>query len=190
MLLKLLTGCRRADRECQHQLYLLYYGYCISIALRYTRTRDEAMEAVNDGFMKAFEDIGRFDPTLHELAGSFRGWLRKIMLRTAIDYYRRMEKHAHNQELDASAYTLPDDGGNALDALSYQELLALIQQLSPAYRTVFNLFVIDGFSHEEIAQQLGISVGTSKSNLSKARAHLRFFLQPNNSHAYVGRPLG
>ncbi|MBC6610324.1 RNA polymerase sigma factor [Hymenobacter sp. BT507] len=190
MLLALLAGCRRADRECQHQLYLRYYSYGMSIALRYTRTRDEAMEAVNDGFMKVFQDIGRFDPALHELTGSFRGWLRKVMVHTAIDHYRRTAKHAHTQELDTVAYTLPDDGNNALDQLSYQDLLALIRQLSPAYRTVFNLYVIDGFSHEEIAGQLGISVGASKSNLSKARAHLKHFLQPSISHVYTGRSIG
>ncbi|UOQ53197.1 RNA polymerase sigma factor [Hymenobacter cellulosivorans] len=186
MLIALLAGCRRAERDAQRRLYGLYYSFALSVCLRYTRTRDEAMEAANDGFMKVFRDISRFDVARHEVSGSFRGWLKRIMIHTAIDHYRSQEKHQHQQELDEVAFAEADPGHSALDTLSYEELLHLIQQLSPAYRTVFNLYVIDGFTHEEVSTQLGISVGASKSNLSKARAHLKHLLKQTNHHAYAG----
>jgi len=187
MLTALLAGCRQAERGSQRRLYSLYYSFAMSICLRYTRTRDEAMEAVNDGFMKVFRDVARFDVTRHEqLSGSFRGWLKRIMIHTAIDHYRSQEKHQHQEELNDVAFSQLDGGATALDFLSYEELLHLIQHLSPAYRTAFNLYVIDGFTHEEISQQLGISVGTSKSNLSKARAHLKELLKKTSHHAYAG----
>ncbi|WP_240737249.1 RNA polymerase sigma factor [Hymenobacter metallicola] len=186
MLTALLAGCRRAERDAQRRLYGLYYSFAMSICLRYTRTRDEAMEAVNDGFMKVFRDVSRFDVARHEVSGSFRGWLKRIMIHTAIDQYRSQEKHQHQQELTDAAYAEADAGNPALDNLSYEELLRLIQQLSPAYRTVFNLYVIDGYTHEEVSSQLGISVGASKSNLSKARAHLKYILKKTSHHAYAG----
>lgn len=188
LLLGLLAGCRRADRGSQRRLYMLYYSYAMSICLRYARTRDEAMEAVNDGFMKLFRDVNRFDTAKYEqLSGSFRGWLKRIMIHTAIDQYRANEKHRQQQSIeDTPALHHADSGGTALDALSYDEIIELVRQLTPAYRAVFNLYAIDGFTHEEIAQQLGISVGASKSNLSKARGHLRTLLAKNRHHAYAG----
>ncbi|WP_345109624.1 RNA polymerase sigma factor [Hymenobacter algoricola] len=185
MLTALLAGCRQAERESQRRLYGLYYSFAMSICLRYTRTRDEAMEATNDGFLKVFRDVGRFDPARHELSSSFRGWLKRIMIHTAIDHYRSQQKHQHQEELNDVAYARLDGGLTALDTLAYEELLALVGQLSPAYRTAFNLYVIDGFTHEEISQRLGISVGASKSNLSKARAHLKELLKKTQHHAYA-----
>jgi RNA polymerase sigma-70 factor (ECF subfamily) len=184
-LLAMLAGCRRAERASQRQLYTRYYAYAMSVCLRYARTRDEAMEVVNDGFMKIFRDIARFDPSKHELNGSFRGCLKRIMTHTAIDQYRATEKHQHQQDLADVAHLCSDDGATALDSLAYDELIQLIQRLTPGYRTVFNLYVIDGFTHEEIAQHLGISVGASKSNLSKARGHLKAMLLKTSHHAYA-----
>lgn len=144
------------------------------------------MEAVNDGFLKVFRDAGRFDARLHlDVAGSFRAWLRKIMVHTAIDHFRAAEKHAFQHTLDEVAILHPDPGNSALDALAFEELLDLIHRLPPAYRAVFNLYAIDGFTHEEIAERLSISAGTSKSNLSKARAHLKHLLKINKHHAYA-----
>ncbi|WP_308418674.1 RNA polymerase sigma factor [Hymenobacter lutimineralis] len=184
LLLALLAGCRRMDRECQRRVYLLYYSYALSVCLRYARHREEALEVVNDGFLKVYRDVTRFDPARQEINSSFRGWLRKIMVHTAIDHYRAQARH-QMQELPEHAYGQADDSAGALDTLAYEELIALIQRLSPAYRTVFNLYVLDGFTHEEIAQQLGISIGASKSNLSKARGHLKEMLKKINHHAYA-----
>jgi RNA polymerase sigma-70 factor (ECF subfamily) len=158
----------------------------MSVCLRYLRDREQAMEAVNDGFLKVFRDASRFDAHLHlDVAGSFRAWLRKIMVHTAIDHFRIAEKHAFHQPLAEVAILHPDPGNSVLDMLAFDELLKLIHQLPPAYRAVFNLYAIDGFTHEEIAEQLGISAGTSKSNLSKARTHLKHLLKIIKHHAYA-----
>ena len=185
MLYALLAGCRQADRTMQQRLYGLYYSYALSICLRYTRQRDEAEEVVNDGFLKTFRDIGRFDAERFEVTSSFRGWLKKIMIRTAIDYFRAHEKHHAQDDLDHLAHDPTDHSLTPLDSLAYDDLLHLVQQLPPAYRTVFNLFAIDGYTHEEIAQHLGITTGTSKSNLFKARACLQHLLKKTNPHAYA-----
>ncbi|WP_231576179.1 RNA polymerase sigma factor [Hymenobacter sp. DG25B] len=181
----LLAGCRRMERASQRQLYTRFYSYALSICLRYAHHREAAMEVVNDGFMKLFRDIGRFDPGRYELQSSFQGWLKSIMIHTAIDYYRAQVKQQQQLALEEAAYARADAAPTPLDNLAYEDLTALIQQLTPAYRTVFNLYVLDGFTHEEIARQLGISVGASKSNLSKARGHLREFLQRTNHYAHA-----
>ena len=175
---ELLAGCQRQERVAQRRLYSQFHGFAMSICLRYTRDRDQALEAANDGFLKVFRDLHRFDAARHpdDVLGSFRGWLKRIMIHTAIDHYRANERHQHQQELDDVTLNHADGGATPLDTLSYDELLALVQRLPPAYRAVFNLAVIDGFGHEQIAEQLHISTGTSKSNLFKARAHLRTML--------------
>ncbi|GAB2853491.1 RNA polymerase sigma factor [Hymenobacter ruber] len=175
---ELLAACVRQERVAQRRLYGQFHGFAMGICLRYARDRDQALEAANDGFVKVFRDLYRFDATRHpdDVLGSFRGWLKRIMIHTAIDHYRANERHQHQQELDDATLNQADQGATPLDSLSYDELLALVQRLPPAYRAVFNLNVIDGFGHEEIAEQLHISVGTSKSNLFKARAHLRAML--------------
>jgi len=175
---ELLAACQRQERVAQRRLYAQFHGFAMSVCLRYARDRDQALEAANDGFLKIFRDLHRFDATRHptDVPGSFRGWLKRIMIHTAIDHYRANERHQHQQELDDMTLNQAAGGATPLDSLSYDELLALVQRLPPAYRAVFNLYVIDGFGHEEIAEQLNISVGTSKSNLFKARAHLRTML--------------
>ncbi|WP_201977326.1 RNA polymerase sigma factor [Hymenobacter rubidus] len=177
-LLEVLAACVRQDRLAQRRLYGQFHGFAMGICLRYARDRDQALEAANDGFLKVFRDIYRFDAARHpeDVLGSFRGWLKRIMIHTAIDHYRANERHQHQQELDDVTLNQADQAATPLDTLSYDELLSLVQRLPPAYRAVFNLAVIDGFGHEEIAEQLHISVGTSKSNLFKARAHLRTML--------------
>jgi RNA polymerase sigma factor (sigma-70 family) len=175
---ELLAGCQRQERVAQRRLYAQFYSFGLNVCLRYARHREQAVEAVNDGFLKIFRDLHRFDASRHpeDVLGSFRGWLKRIMIHTAIDHYRANERHQHQQELNDVTLNQADPGATPLDSLSYDELLVLVQRLPPAYRTVFNLAVIDGFGHEEIADQLKISVGTSKSNLFKARAHLRTML--------------
>ena len=185
MLHTLLAGCRREERTMQHRLYDLYYAYALTICLRYTRQRDEALEVVNDGFLMVFRGIGRFDPDRHELTSSFRGWLKKIMIRAAISRFRAAEKHAFQDDLAALPHEPADATATVLDSLAYDDLVRLIQLLPPGYRAVFNLYAIDGCTHEEIAKYLNINVGTSKSNLSKARAHLQYFLKKTSPHVCV-----
>jgi RNA polymerase sigma-70 factor (ECF subfamily) len=175
---ELLAACQRQERVAQRRLYGQFHSFALGICLRYARDRDQAMEAANDGFLKVFRDLYRFDASRHpdDVLGSFRGWLKRIMIHTAIDHFRANERHQHQQDLDDVTLNQAAGGATPLDTLSYDELLGLVQRLPPAYRAVFNLAVIDGFGHEEIAEQLRISVGTSKSNLFKARAHLRTML--------------
>ena len=137
----------------------------MGICLRYSRTREEAVEIVNDGFMKIFKKLDKYSPGL-----SFKGWLRKVMINSAIDYYRKNEKHYHSLDISHGKYETSE---TILDKLSEQDIIEAIQRLPPSYRMVFNLYVIEGYKHEEIANQLNISVGTSKSNLAIARNKLQ-----------------
>ena len=121
-----------------------------------------------------------YKPSYADEMNSFKGWIKKIIIYTAIDHNRKYSKHNFNVELDKSIIYLPVDEADAFDMISYDEIIRAIRELSPAYRTVLNLFIIDGFSHEEIADQLGIAIGTSKSNLSKARQQLQKILKNDN----------
>jgi RNA polymerase sigma-70 factor (ECF subfamily) len=159
----LLQGCKQNHRESQRLLYQHYYGYAMSICIRYCRSLDESKEIVNDGFMKVFKKIEQ-----HETESSFKSWLRRIMINSAIDHYRKEAKHQNHQDVDRiNDFRVNNNDG--LHDIAYAELIGMIQQLSPAYRAVFNLHVIDGFTHEEIAKILSISEGTSKSKLLKDR---------------------
>jgi RNA polymerase sigma factor (sigma-70 family) len=170
----LLEGCRKNDRESQRLLYQHYYAYAMSICLRYCRSLDEAKEIVNDGFMKVYQKLDQ-----HETESSFKGWLRKIMINSAIDHYRKESKHYNHVEATADKVSEPTVG-TVLDDISYAELIGMIQHLSPAYRAVFNLHVIDGYTHDEIGKILNISEGTSKSNLMKARENLKTMIEKAN----------
>lgn len=148
----------------------------MSVCERYTNNHDDAVEILNDGFLKIFKEIYRYKPAYSDIVGSFKGWMRKIMVYTAIDHFRRNQKHRFMADVDDGTIQIASGGEDALDRISYDEILKAVQEVTPGYRTVFNLFVIEGFSHEEISVQLGISVGTSKSNLSKARKQLQKIL--------------
>ncbi|UAY52060.1 RNA polymerase sigma factor [Ferruginibacter albus] len=161
-------------------IYNSFYGYAMAICDRYTNNHDDSVEILNDGFLKIFKEIHRFKPAYSDEIGSFKGWLRKIMIYTAIDHFRKNRKHQLVGELDSAVYHLQADVEGALDKVSYHEIIKFIQDLSPGYRIVLNLFIVEGLSHEEIAEQLGISVGTSKSNLAKARKQLQKILFRQN----------
>ncbi len=166
----LLDSCQKGNARSQDRLYKTYYGYAMGICLRYAQSREEAVEILNDGFVKIFTKLQHYTPGL-----SFKGWLRKIMIHTAIDHFRQQAKHSYNVEISfASQYVA--ESASALDQLSEKEILEAIQSLPPSYRIVFNLFVIEGYKHEEIARQLDIGVGTSKSNLAIARTKLQKML--------------
>lgn len=152
----------------------------MSICDRYTSREEDASEILNDGFLKVFKEIHHFTPSYTDVVSSFKGWLRKIMVYTAIDHFRKNNKHKNVTELDTAIIHLPAEDETAVDKISYDEIIRFIQELSPAYRTVLNLFVVDGFSHDEISKQLGISIGTSKSNLAKARKQLQKILFRQN----------
>ncbi len=172
-LIQHIGGCSLNNRESQKKIFGSFYGYAISICSRYTNRQEDAVEILNDGFLKIFTEMHRFKPAYADVMSSFKGWLGKIMVYTAIDHNRKYHKHEMMTFLNGKVVDMPDLYENALDKISYDEIIHAVQNLSPAYRTVFNLFVIEGFSHEEIGKKLGISSGTSKSNLSKAKRHLQ-----------------
>lgn len=152
----------------------------MAICDRYTSNQEDAVEILNDGFLKIFKEIHNFTPAYSDVVSSFKGWLRKIMIYTAIDHFRKNHKHQMVTSLDNVVYHVPAANEKATSKLSYDEIIRAIQELSPGYRTVLNLFIIEGMSHDEIAEALDISVGTSKSNLSKARRQLQKILLRNN----------
>jgi RNA polymerase sigma factor (sigma-70 family) len=173
-------ACALNKRESQKVLYNSFYGYAMAICDRYTSNEEDAVEILNDGFLKVFREIHHYSPAYADVVSSFKGWLRKIMVYTAIDHFRKYHKHKLVTDLDTVVMQVPSTNEDAIDKLSYEEIIRGIQELSPGYRTVFNLFIIEGLSHDEIAEQLGISTGTSKSNLSKARKQLQKILFKKN----------
>jgi len=175
-----IRGCSQNNRESQKKIYSSFYGYAMSICHRYTSREEDATEILNDGFLKVFVEIYRFKPAYADTVSSFKGWLRKIMIYTAIDHFRKNHKNQVVGELNESYMHVPATHEDAVDKISYEEILSAIKFLTPGYRTVLNLFIIEGFSHEEIAKELGISVGTSKSNLAKARKQLQKLLFQQN----------
>ncbi len=165
-----IEGCKKNDRKSQKMLYQSLYGLAMSICLRYAGNPYEASEILNDGFYKVFTQINKYDSSR-----PFIPWLCKVMCNTAIDHYRANMKKQRMVDLEKVSHSVMEIAtGQKLD---YEYLLGLIQKLPPVYRTVFNLFAIDGYSHEEIAAKLKIGIGTSRSNLFKARQNLQQMLK-------------
>ncbi len=173
-------ACGQNNRQSQKIIYGSFYGYAMAICDRYTNSQDDAVEILNDGFLKIFREIHHYQPAYADVVSSFKGWLRKIMVYTAIDHFRKFQKHRVLTKLDNVVYQVSSVEEDALEKISYEEIIRSVQLLSPGYRTVFNLFVIEGWSHDEIATHLGISTGTSKSNLSKGRRQLQKILFKQN----------
>jgi RNA polymerase sigma factor (sigma-70 family) len=170
---QLVRGCLKDDRLSQKLLYKAFYGFAMGICLRYAANRYEASEIMNQGFFKVFKSLSKYD-----LSKPFKAWLGRIMINTSIDYYRSNLKIAYNEELDKADHI--NDTEFADKNLNYNELLDMISQLPRAYRTIFNLYAIEGYSHEEIGKLLNISIGTSKSNLHKARQKLKAMIAQSN----------
>lgn len=154
--------------------------------MRYAHTKDNMVEIVNDGFLKIFKELHSFKPVFEDEEISLKGWIKKIMINTSIDYHRKYYKQQmmSGSQDETTIEKIEYHSETAIDKLSYNEIMKKVQSLSPVYRTVFNLHVIDGLTHEEIADQLGISVGTSKSNLFKAKINLKKMLETKNSIVY------
>lgn len=181
---KVIEGCLQNDRRAQERLFQLYYGKLIVVALRYISDRDTAEEVLQNGFIKIFEKLDGYD-----FKGSFEGWTRRIVANTAIDHIRKTKKDPLLSGTDTDFVSDTEDPvieAENLDSLTLKGELALeaVQKLSPAYRTVFNMFVIENYSHKEIAEKLGITEGTSKSNLAKAKLNLKTILSQQFTKIY------
>jgi len=176
-LLTIVKGCAANDARCQKCLYDFYLGYALKIAFRYVGSYEHAANAANDAFIKIFKGIVKFEiRNVDDLEPMLLGWMRRIIINVSIDYVKKESLMAGHIALNENAWLEADTAHNGDNQLMYKELIALVKKLSPAYRVVFNLHVIDGYSHQEIGRMLGISAGTSKSNLSKAKAFLQKFL--------------
>lgn len=167
----IIEGCRRGNAQSQRKLYKYFFGYGMSICLRYSRNDRQAEEILNDGFLKVFRKIDRYDPDY-----PFKYWLRQILIHAAIDYFRR--NRSYYRFFSGISDLLPETPvPPEYPRLQEGEpVLPVVQRLPPAYRLVFNLYVMEGLKHHEIAERLGISVGSSKSNLARAKAKLRKWL--------------
>jgi RNA polymerase sigma-70 factor (ECF subfamily) len=173
---KVIRLCQRGNRKAEERLFRLVYPLAMSIGRRYTQTLSEAESVVNDGLLKVFRKLGSYTPEL-----SFGGWVRRILVNTAIDHIRK-KKTFENHHADYGAVEDAvgfDDG--ILDQISAEEILALVQNLSPAYKSVFLLYAVEGYSHKEIAEELGITEGTSKSNYAKAKVKMQQALAKVNT---------
>ncbi len=163
----LVKGCAGGDRRSQEILYKRYFSFAMSICIRYTRDENEAMEIVNDSYMKVMEGLSDYDSSR-----PFKPWYGKVLVNTAIDNYRKNLKH--NDHLSINTITETEEREPEIEAeLSVNEILTLYRHLPGHYKITFNLFEIEGYSHEEIGQMMGVTASTSRSNLTRAKKMLR-----------------
>lgn len=158
----LITGCINGDRKMQEELYRIFSPKMFAICMRYCSNYQEAEDLLQEGFIKVFGNISRF-----RNEGSFEGWMKRIFVNTAIEGFRK--NHFLNNMMEVEEMKNDIVQEDDFHQLSAADLLRMVQALSPGYRTVFNLYAIEGYNHQEIADMLGISVGTSKSQLARAR---------------------
>jgi RNA polymerase sigma factor (sigma-70 family) len=163
---KVVLGCQEGNPGAQHELYDMFKSKMFAICLRYAGNYDDAQDILQDGFLKVFEKIRQFG-----FKGAFEGWIRKIMVNTALEKYRL---HYHMVSMYDNIHEIDDQQVTEISTnIDANELIRIIQELSPKYRIVFNLYAIEGYSHKEISEMLQITESTSKSNLSRARAILQ-----------------
>lgn len=159
--------CIKGDGDAQNELYRRYAPKLWGVCLRFAKNQMSAEDILQEGFIRIFTYLDRF-----ENKGSFEGWMRRTMVNTAINYYKKNLSSAKEAEYHEYMGG-KSNNADAISSLSHQELLSLIQKLPNGYRTIFNLYIIEGYSHRDIAERLNISENTSKSQLSRARAFLK-----------------
>ncbi|HEX5150222.1 MAG TPA: sigma-70 family RNA polymerase sigma factor [Parafilimonas sp.] len=186
-LYKLIKGCIERDYKCQRAFYEHYYGFALKTVFRYIYKYEKATDIVNDGFVKIFNSLEKFQLAKQSIDTEkiLMGWMKRILINTAIDELRRQQAMPEIGELPEYIWEEMDRSQNADQMILYKELICEVKRLPPSYRNVFNMFVIDGFSHNEIANVLGISEGTSKSALAKAKTHLKKFLENRFMQSYA-----
>jgi RNA polymerase sigma factor (sigma-70 family) len=167
----IIRGCIKNDRRAQEELYKRFYPAMMSLCLRYVRDRDDAVEVLNDAFLKVFKQLSRYDPARAVLYT----WMRAIVINTALDTLRK-QKAIRDREMLPDGEEEPGIDNEALSKLSGDELLGIIRRLPVTTRLVFNLYVVDGYAHREIAALLSIGEGTSRWHLNDARRQLKMIL--------------
>jgi RNA polymerase sigma factor (sigma-70 family) len=163
----LIAGCIAGDRKMQEELYNRFAPKMYAVCLRYANNTEDAQDLLQEGFIKVYKNLHRF-----RAEGSFEGWIRRVFINSSIEHYRRKSAKLSTVS-DKEESTIEDTDISALDNLAEKDIINLIQDLSPGYRTVFNLYVVEGYSHKEIGELLNISEGTSKSQLARAKAILQ-----------------
>jgi RNA polymerase sigma factor (sigma-70 family) len=163
---KFIQACIEKDAAALKILYEEHYPIMFSVCKRYARNEAEALDILHDGFIKVFNNISKY-----QIGTSLIAWIKRVIVNTAIDYYRRESRRRSVDIEDAKG--IVQDSPDALSKMSAEEILELLQHLTPAYRSVFNMYVIEGYSHKELADILGITESTSRSNLVKARTKLK-----------------
>ncbi|CAG0994076.1 MAG: RNA polymerase sigma factor [Bacteroidetes bacterium] len=171
---QLVEGCVKKQALAQKALYDKYSRRMLGVCLRYASSTDEAQDILQDGFIKVFDKIEAFNAK-----GSLEGWIRRIMVNTALDNFRKNKKHMNQTDVDDVKYLLKADNF-VVESLEAKALLKIIQTLPTGFRTVFNLYAIEGYSHKEIGVMLDVSEGTSKSQYSRARAYIQKILEKEN----------
>ena len=167
---QIIDSCLAGIEAAQKTLYKMYFGYGKSICLRYSSNREDAEEVLNDGFMKVFKHLHKYDRIK-----PFKAWFRTILVNTCIDFYRKKDKL--NYEFDDAHYEGIYNEESAFDRLAADDILEMVQRLPPSYRTVFLLYAVDGYSHKEIADLLNINEVTSRTNFLKARNKLQVMIK-------------
>jgi RNA polymerase sigma factor (sigma-70 family) len=163
----LIEGCIKGDRRMQEELYRRFAPKMYAVCLRYSNNSEDAQDLLQEGFIKVYRNLHRF-----RAEGSFEGWIRRVFVNTSIEHFRKKSaKLSMVSEKEES--TIEDNDISALENLAEKDIINIIQELSPGYRTVFNLYVVEGYSHKEIGELLSISEGTSKSQLARAKAVLQ-----------------
>ncbi|MEE9439341.1 MAG: RNA polymerase sigma factor [Saprospiraceae bacterium] len=175
-----ILACIAKEEWALETLYKEHYPTMLPVCLRYANNYEDALDILHDGFIKVFRHISKY-----KIGTSLGSWIRRIMINTSIDYYRKV-KRKRTENLD-TAYGQSIKGPDAVSDLSAEEILNALQSLTLAYRTVFNLYVIEGYSHREVGEKLGITESTSRSNLVKARTKLKNILLVNDFERYNER---
>jgi RNA polymerase sigma-70 factor (ECF subfamily) len=168
---QLVKKCLEKDSLAQKKLFEYYSKRMMGVCLRYSKNAEEAQDVLQMGFIKIFEKLEMYN---HK--GSLEGWIRKIIVNTALDNIRKNKKLQNNVDIDKVDYQLDTHSETAIEALSAQDLLKVIQSMPTGFKTVFNMYAIEGYSHKEIAEELNITVSTSKSQFSRARVYLQKIL--------------
>jgi RNA polymerase sigma factor (sigma-70 family) len=174
---QLIAGCKEGKPWAQKAIFECYSGVMLSVCVRYVTDRETARDILQDGFIKVYTKIDTYTGS-----GSFAGWIRRIFVTTALEYLRQNDALKQSASLEEYGNTLPDTDITVLDKISADDLMACITRLPDGYRAVFNLYAIEGYSHTEIAEMLGINESTSRSQFMRARKILQ-----KNVQSFIGQ---
>lgn len=168
---EILGACKQGDSHAQKRLYEQTKGKMFAVCLRYTGSRSDAEDVLQEGYMKVFRDLHQYTGE-----GVFEGWMRKVIVNTALQFLRKQKRMPNSVNLDDHAFHMEYQDDFEDDSLSKnrtEELIKLMQKMPDGFRTVLNLYILEGYSHQEISEICGISIGTSKSQLNRAKSYLR-----------------